>query len=382
MANCNVCSSWSRGNIYNEEDQAANNVARNYRKRFDVSIIKYWQDDEFITNNYKCNHDTTLVTIRFFNWKNTNYTERHSSELFFYNFAGLRYGMPVHNSTGAKAVSNQLHYSVLIDHEAPRKKDPYELMRMTYHFVDLDATIGYFDAYKLTHHDKCFSVLMPTKEVELFVKDLEIASTGINSFLNYKLYSKVMTGSGCIMPNFYRSVMTGEKNLIIILKPSCFRSADICKMVYQFLITLRVDAIRYFKSMPLYLVREFYPHCESRPYGEMWETYLTSGPSAFIVVAYENAIELESIRKQCLHLRDKSNIIWNRNIIHCSATEEEARDNMKVWETYLKGENTGIFEHAFYDPTPYVSRQEIDEICMKLLKTKGLDSSIIESLRE
>ena len=81
------------------------------------------------------------------------------------------------------------------------------------------------------------------------------------------------------------------------------------------------------------IIEEFYPNCASRPYGQEWWNYLTSGQAALILfdasalyAEHNNVIQL--IRDTCVTARIKSNIIWTRNICHCPDSENERIKNL------------------------------------------------------
>lgn len=93
------------------------------------------------------------------------------------------------------------------------------------------------------------------------------------------------------------------------------------------------------------VIEHFYPNCKSRPYGQEWWTYLTSGKSAYILFDCEQAMIKymrkyscsETVAKECLvrlwrdicvTARISSGLLWTRNICHCPDSLQELEKNL------------------------------------------------------
>lgn len=340
-----------------------NEIMEEFHKKIPLIMINY--EDLKIPYVFDT-YETCGLVITFNNWKNAHYDQRQTSEILFYALALFNFAFPYpielnkdyfnskNNSIGMNIIKNNFNK---------------ELMAKTSLISDIslgdkaNTKLDVFQAYNLMNHDKAFGVVLPQQYVNTLIEEMDIVSSRINGCLKYSFYKfNVKYFHGQLRPGMLSlstSVLYRDDLLVIILKPSTFRDGDSLKNVYSHLWKLKIVFKKYFKTIPKWFIQEFYPHCHRRSYGENWYSYLQDNAVAFLAIQYNDENELNNIRNLCLKIREASNIRWNRNVIHCSSSMEEAKNNIETLRTFLENKSKEDPPHKHYNDSILISREEV-----------------------
>lgn len=120
---------------------------------------------------------------------------------------------------------------------------------------------------------------------------------------------------------------TNNESAYVLIKPHGLMPHAI-KCILNNWHDVRVTDFKMEDTLKMEVIESLYPNCKNRPYGPEWINYLTSGPVIHINVKCKS---LQILRNRMVKAREESNYIWTRNIVHCSANAEEAKDNLRMY---------------------------------------------------
>jgi nucleoside diphosphate kinase len=86
-----------------------------------------------------------------------------------------------------------------------------------------------------------------------------------------------------------------------------------------------------FEVLPKISVEQFtslYDSCLTRPYGAAWKDYMQSDPVIACIFASDNLLVT---RSKIINLRQQSNVVWIKNIIHCSSSARESKRDLNIF---------------------------------------------------
>lgn len=134
--------------------------------------------------------------------------------------------------------------------------------------------------------------------------------------------------------SFDNSIRTNthfSEKAFILIKPTGVMARNL-KIIIDSLTKMKIFTIIDFVhgfNLPTEIFDMLYPNIMTKTYGPSWFTYITNGIYLALVVGVESIYKL---RHKILKIREKIDIPYPINSLHCSDSSEEAIKNLEIFE--------------------------------------------------
>ena len=152
------------------------------------------------------------------------------------------------------------------------------------------------------------------------LKHMEVYITSVNKRQIHSFYPKIEE----TYKHDYQSLLPQKNTYAILFKPSMYQTDNLVKcfsILAGSLYDFEYVYIKNYSKLDDNVFNILYPSCLNRAYGKDWYNYMMSGQCTAII--FKTKFELKIVRELCLKIREASQFIWTRNVIHCPENSEE-----------------------------------------------------------